>query len=194
MKSSRFFTFQLFHFSTLRMEILIIGFIIVALMIFLSTKIKNSAARAFEPEIIEREEFTIVKPEGLMSPLEENSKYPFEARSRDFGNERNSRNLWQARAFLTVGEGLNFKAECEKARKSADKILSEKVFDEAGGERVCLLESEKTEDEVPIIEFRKIVESRKRRKTYDLQISVLQPLREVYIHKINDMTNSFRLK
>jgi hypothetical protein len=176
------------------MEILIIGLLLVALMVFVSTKIKTSAARAFESEIIERDEFKIVKPEGLMSPLDENSKYPFEARSREFGSEKNWRNVWQAHAFLTVDEGLKFKAKCDEARRAADKILSEKTFNENDGEKVCLIESEKTENEVPLIEFRKIVESRKRKKTYDLQISVLRPLREVYIHKINDMTNSFRLK
>lgn len=177
------------------MEILIIGFIVVALMVYISTKIKNSAARAFEPEIIEREEFTIIKPEGLMSPLEENSKYPFEARSRDFGSERDSRNLWQVRAFLTVNEGLKFQHKCEEAKQGANKILSEKIFDgDAAGEQVCLIESEKTEDEVPIIEFRKIVESRKQKKTYDLRISVLKSCREIHIHKINDLTNGFRLK
>ncbi len=176
------------------MEILIIGLIVVALMVFVSTKIKDSAARAFESEVIETDEFRIEKPEGLMSPLEGNSEYPFEARSREFGEEKISRNIWKAHAFLTVDKGLNFKAECEKARQSADKILSERIFDESDGEKVCLIESEKVENEVPMVEFRKIVESQKQKKTYDLRISVLQPYREAYIHKINDMTNSFRLK
>jgi len=175
------------------MDIFIIGLVVVALMVFVSTKIKKSAARAFESEIIEKDEFRIVKPEGLMSPLDENSKYPFEARSREYG-EKISRNVWQAHAFLTVDKGLNFKAECEKARQTAGKILSEKIFNETEGEKICLIESEKIENEVPMIEFRKIIESRKQQKTYDLQISVLRSFREVYIHKINEMTNSFRLK
>jgi hypothetical protein len=104
------------------MDIFIIGLVVVALMVFVSTKIKKSAARAFESEIIERDEFRIVKPEGLMSPLDENSKYPFEARSREYG-EKISRNVWQAHAFLTVDKGLNFKAECEKARQKARRFV-----------------------------------------------------------------------
>jgi hypothetical protein len=62
------------------------------------------------------------------------------------------------------------------------------------GEKICLIESEKIENEVPMIEFRKIIESQKQQKTYDLQISVLRSFRETYIHKINELTNSFRLK
>lgn len=176
------------------MEIFIIGLIVVAIMAFVSTKIKKVAARAFEPETIEKDEFRIFKPEGLMSPLSENSRYPFEARSRECGEQRGSRNIWRAHAYLTVDTGLNFKAECKKAKESVDKILSERILDETGGERVCLIESEKIEDEVQMIEFRKIIESRKQKKTYDLRISVLQPYREAYIHKINDMTSSFKLK
>jgi hypothetical protein len=38
------------------------------------------------------------------------------------------------------------------------------------------------------------VESRARGKTYDLKVSVLQSLRDVYIHKVNEMINSFRLR
>lgn len=177
------------------MEILIIGIIVVALMIFISTKIKNSAAQAFESEIIERDEFRIIKPEGLMSPLDENSDYPFEARSREYGDDRISRNIRRAQAFLTVEKGLNFKAECKKAKQSVEKILSEKVLNEAGGdEKIFLLEGEKNEKEVSMIEFWKIIQSKKRKKTYHLRISVLQPYRDEYIHKINEMTNSFRLK
>lgn len=181
-------------FTLVFMEILIIGIIIVALMAFLSTRIKRNAAQAFEAEIVEKDEFRITKPEGLMSPLDENSVYLFEARSREYGEEKISRGVRQAHAFLTVHPGLNFKAECKKAKQSVKKILSEKVLNEADGEKVYLLEGEKIEKEAPMIEFRKIIESKKQKKTYNLQISVLQPYRETHIHRINEMTNSFRLK
>lgn len=177
------------------MEILIIGFIIVALMVFVSTKIKNSAAQAFKAEIIERDEFSIVKPEGLMSPLEESSEYAFEAHSRECGGKESSRNIWQAQAYLTVAPGLKFKDECKKVKQSVEKILSEKTLNEANGdEKVYLMEGEKTENEVSMIEFRKIVESKRQKKTYNLRVSVLQPYREAFIHQINEMTNGFRLK
>lgn len=176
------------------MEIFIVGILVVALMVFVSTKIKKSAAQAFVPEFIEKNEFTIAKPEGFISPLGDNSGYAFEAYSRDYG-EKKMRNIWQARAFLTVGENLIFNGECKKAKQSADKIMSENFFaDDAKTEKIFLLESERTEDGIPIIDFRKIVESAKYKKTYNLQITVLQPFREVYMDRVNEMINSFRLK
>jgi hypothetical protein len=65
------------------MEIWIIGGIIVALMVYASTKIKRSAARAYERETVEVAEFTILKPEDFLSPVE--TAYAFEAYSKEFG-------------------------------------------------------------------------------------------------------------
>ena len=176
------------------MEIFIVGAVVVALMVFVSTKIKRSAALAFEPEFVEKEDFTISKPEGFMSPLDGNSEHAFEAYSREFG-EKNTRNVWQAHAVLTVGSDLNFADECEGAKKSADKILSEKILEnDSESGKIFLLESERTEDEIRMINFRKIVESPARRKIYDLQISVLPAFRSVYIERIDEMINSFRIK
>lgn len=175
------------------MEILIIGGILVLVMVVVSTKIKAKAALAFEPEIIERGGFKIVKPAGLMSPVRESSEYIFEAYSKNYG-EKKTRNIWQAHALLSVKDGLNFKSESEKARQAAGKIVSEKVFNEPNGEKVFLIESEKTENNAPLTEFRKIVESRRQKKTYNLQITVLRPYRENYIDEVNEMINSFQLK
>lgn len=175
------------------MEIFIVGGIVVALMVFVSTKIKQSAARAFVPELIEREEFKIAKPEGFMTPLDVRNGFLFEAYSREYG-EKKARNIRRAQAFLTVVDFLNFDAECEKAKSSAGKVLSERVLGN-DDERVFLLESEaKGENNFPVVDFQKIVEIRRQGKTYNLKVSVLQPFREIYIHKINEMINSFRLK
>jgi hypothetical protein len=175
------------------MEILIVGVVVVALMVFVSTKIKKSAAQAFEPEFIERDEFSINKPEGFLSPLEERADFLFEAYSREYGKE-DARNIWQASAYLTAVPNSDFKAECEKAKVSAREILSEKVLENSPDEKVFLLESEKIEKDFPRIEFWKIVESGARQKTYSLQVSVLKPYREDYVERINEMMNSFRLK
>lgn len=176
------------------MEIFIVGLVVVALMVFVSTKIKASAARAFEPEVVEKEEFIITKPRGFMTPVEANSGFAFEAYSREYG-EKKTRNTRQAEAFLTVADGLDFAAECEKARKTTDNILSERILDGAAdGEKICLIEAEKSENAFPTIDFWKIVESKKLKKTYNLQVSVLKDYREIYIHEINEMANSFRLK
>ena len=64
--------------------ILIPGLILVALMIYASTRIKKTAAAAFDAETIETDEFIIQKPEGFLHNLNGDPKYIFEAYSKDF--------------------------------------------------------------------------------------------------------------
>lgn len=72
------------------MEILIPGLILVALMVWASTKIKRDAAAAFEPETIETDEFIIRKPDGFLHVVNDDSGLAFRAYSRDYGrNELN---------------------------------------------------------------------------------------------------------
>lgn len=66
------------------MELLIPGLILVALMVYASTRIKKITAEAFEPETIETEEFIIQKPEGFLHNLNGDPKYIFEAYSKEF--------------------------------------------------------------------------------------------------------------
>ena len=176
------------------MEILIIGGILVALMVLVSTKIKKSAAQAFERETIETEDFRFVKPDGFINPLREISDYAFEAYSKEFG-EKNERNIWRAQVYLTVSEGMKFNTVCKDIKKKDGKLLSEKFLkDSADGEKICLIERETSKDDAEFFEFRKIVESRKQEKTYDLKILVLKSFRADYIGRVDEFINSFQLK
>jgi hypothetical protein len=117
------------------MEIWIIGGAIVALMIYASTKIKKSAASAYERETIETEEFSIVKPEGFINPFE--SDFAFEAYTKEFGAEK-AEDFRQCRASLTIennsgNEGLTENEIIEKdvSIKVYRKIINQngKTFD-----------------------------------------------------------------
>src|SRR5205085_2158799 len=109
------------------MEILIVGVILVALMVYASTRIKKSAARAFESETIDADEFYIEKPEGFINPLrDESAEYAFEAYSKDFGTG-DAENVYQAQAFITVSSDKNFAQICGETRKNARKVLSEEI-------------------------------------------------------------------
>ncbi len=152
------------------MEILILGGILVAAMVYVSTKIKRSAARAFERETIETDKFSIVKPEGFISPINENSEYAFEAYSKDFGTSDETEKLRQAQAVLKIID--NFET-------------NEKPF--TG-------ESETLENGVAVQMFHKILENENSSKIYKLEISVLKEYREAYLAKINEMLDSFSLK
>ena len=51
------------------MEILIPGLILVALMVYVSTKIKKNAVDAFGEETITTDDFVLIKPEGFLHNL-----------------------------------------------------------------------------------------------------------------------------
>lgn len=148
------------------MEILILGIILVALMAYVSTRIKNSAAQAFEREIIETEDFRLVKPEGFLNPVNENSEYAFEAYSKDFGEE-DAAEYRRAHAVVSVQQN-----------PAPDENLPSEI--------------EKTEKGVTLQTFHKILKGDN--KFYELEISLLKEYREQYFDKINEMLNSFSLK
>lgn len=173
------------------MEILIVGIVLVALMVYASTKIKKSAAQAFEREIVETDEYRLIKPEGFINPVNEDSEFIFKAHTKNFG-ENEAHEVHQAKVDLKIFVNENFDAVCGKIKQSADKVLSENVSTDDSRERkICLLEIEQTEDEMPFYVFHKIVESETQSKVYDLKISVLQDFREHYETQISEILNGF---
>jgi len=85
------------------MELLIPGLALVALMVWASTRIKRSAAKAFEAEHIEGDGFSIDKPDGFLQKLDERSEYAFEAYSKEFGSEL-AGNMRAATAVVMVND------------------------------------------------------------------------------------------
>ena len=176
------------------MEILIIGGVLVVIMVIVSTQIKKAAARAFEEEVIETDDFSIIKPAGLMNPIRDDSPYVFEAYSKEYG-DKNERNIWRAQVYLTVDRNLDFTEAGKKAKSEADKILSEEIVKDApAGQKIQLLEGEKIEDNVTFYLFYKIVESKKQRKTYSLQVKILKAFQDEFLDRVEKMSRSFHLK
>ena len=92
------------------MELLIPGLILVALMVYASTKIKKNAAKAYEAESIETAEFSITKPHGFLHPLNGETEYAFEAYSKEFGQDH-AEQFRQASAELLVFVDANFEEQ-----------------------------------------------------------------------------------
>jgi hypothetical protein len=176
------------------MEIFIIGVFVVALMVYVSTRIKKSAAQAYEPETIYAEDFTIKKPAGFINPINDDSPFAFEAYTKDFGTD-DAKDFRQARARLRRISDSSFDAVCKSAKQSAGKILW-KNFSEnpSQGQRVFLLETEGNENNVPTFTFWKIIESKERRKIYELQVSVLQEYKTKFADELAEMIESFAVK
>lgn len=166
----------------------------IALLLFISSKIRNAANQAYEPERIERETFSINKPEGYLNPVEYTERIPFEAYTRELG-ERSMGRLRKSLAKMTVSDGLKFDNLRKEIKKEAQEFVST-IFDENApeGERICLIETKKTDNEITTVFLNKIVESRRQKKTYNLEISVLEDYRDEYEEKMGEMLNSFLLK
>lgn len=176
------------------MEILIVGALVVALMIYVSTRIKKSVATAFESEMIENEEFSIFKPQGFLCPINEQSKFAFEAYTKDFG-QNDAEEFRQAQANLLVISDASFDAVIENIKKNSVKIASEKIQKNAPPlQKICLIESEIIEKGVPVKNFHKIVEDERQKKIYHLRASVLAAYQETFAERVNEMLESFTVK
>ncbi len=167
------------------MEILIVGIIIVALMVYASTKLKKYTAAQFEREEIDAENFSLVKPEGFLHVLNDESKNDFYAYSKEFGKAE-AEDVRQAEIFIESFSDKTFAEVCDGIKTDAENILS---FSEKG--KTCLIETEKTVDEVSITEIYKIVEND---KIYQLKIEVLENFRSDYKERIETILGSFRVK
>lgn len=119
------------------MELLIPGLILVALMVYASTRIKRTAAAAWESETIDTEEFTIEKPAGFLHVLNGDPKFIFEAYSREFGVET-AANLRAARAELTAKSGTSRRDEV-RAIKKTGKLIDETYETVDGREQAALI-------------------------------------------------------
>ena len=175
------------------MEIIIIGALFVALMVYVSTKIKRAAARAYEEELVEKEEFRLVKPAGLMYPLHAKSEFPFEAYSRFYG-DRGTRNIWRARTRLRTSEGMNVRKVIVDAEAAGEVIDSEKKLDDLETTQVgSILRSSKEEDGVEFKVLRKIVGDKSRNKTYELRTTILSPFEDEFTESTCELMHSFEV-
>ena len=104
------------------MELLIPGLILVALMIYASTRIKRSAARAFEAETIETDDFVIQKPDGLLNVIGGDPKFAFEAYSRDFGGD-GTENIRLATANVVLRPDTSINEAANEILSSNGKIV-----------------------------------------------------------------------
>jgi hypothetical protein len=149
------------------MEIWIIGGILVALMIYVSTKIKNAARVAYEREVFETDTFTITKPNEFIIPVKEGSEFVFEAYSRNLGEDEAER-FHQCRATISERDGV----ENDSSTK----------------------EDENIDGNVTIRTFSKTLSNPTLNRSLSLKISVLPEYEEKYANGIKLMLESFTLK
>src|SRR5258707_9193856 len=106
------------------MELLIPGLILVALMVYASTRIKKTAAAAFEPETIETDTFIIQKPDGFLNVINGDPQYSFEAYSKEFGGP-GAENFRQGTAHLSVYVGMSTDEAVASLLNSGNEMVSD---------------------------------------------------------------------
>ncbi len=149
------------------MELLIPGLLLVAFMVWASTRIKKNAAAAFDAETIETDDFIIQKPEGFLHNLNGDPKFIFEAYSKEYS---------KANDKLRAGTATITKIAGKKMDEVANGILQDAnaADDETqmiGDYRYRIITSNKKENDVETEVSYKLVE--KNGSIYKLEITAL---------------------
>ncbi len=167
------------------MELLIPGLILVALMVWASTKIKKRAADAFESELIETDRYSLLKPEGFLHVIGD-PDHELAAYSREFG-ENDKLGIRRATIELDVLPASDFETECESLRriaKSADAVLENDA-----GDQTCRIKIEETANEITVDAVYKIVGARD--AIYKLRFAVLPEHADEYLGRIDLALDNF---
>jgi len=170
------------------MEILILGILLVALMVWASTRIKRNAAAAFDAETVETEDFTIKKADGWLSKVDPKEPYLFEAYSKDFGIEPNQ--------GVRLGN-----ATIETSSGSIDEIASREI---SGGEitddirevvadkHYRIIELTREDGDIERLEWLKFAQGDG--SVYTLRVTTLAEATDEFRRDVEAMVDSFEIK
>ncbi len=171
------------------MELLIPGLILVALMVYASTRIKKTAALAFEPESIDTETFSIEKPDGFLSVINGDPALAFEAYSKEFGGD-GAEDIKQARVEIRHFEAGDLSAAVSTIKKTS--ALTSDVSEKIGDTLYRLVEAERSEKGVGLLEFYKIAQSDT--GVLELKVITLEETDPAIAVKVAEIIKSFIVK
>ena len=171
------------------MELLIPGLILVALMVYASTRIKKSAAEAFEAETVDTEHFVLVKPEGLLLVVNGDPNFAAEGYSKDYGEgEEASQRVIRFTVARTQGAATDAVGD----RLTAGAEIVSRETEVVDGTKYTVIEAVKTDNELATREFHKIGAAGG--NVFDLCITSIAEPDDAARRKIEQMVSSFRLK
>lgn len=163
------------------MELLIPGLILVAVMAYLSTRIKKRAADAFKAEPIDTDRYSFEKPEGFLHVIGD-KQHEFMAYSNEFGQDDDSR-FRRATIELDVLPGTDVasvsEAICEAAESS--NVRPENI-----------IEADERANETEFRAVYKLIE--RDSSVYRLRFAVLAEHFDAYSGRIDDTIESFVTK
>lgn len=171
------------------MELLIPGLILVALMAYASTRIKKTAAAAYEAETVETEHFTFEKPEGLLLVLNGDPNLDAEGYSREYGEGEEAS---QRRIRFAVSRTQGAPADAVAKRLTADARVISRETEVVGGTKFIVVEASKSKDGVSSREFHKIGAGGG--SVFDFCVTAVAEPGDDERRKIEQMISSFNLK
>lgn len=121
------------------MELLIPGLILVAVMVWASTRIKRNAAAAFDAETVETDEFSIRKPEGFLHVLNDDSGLAFRSYSKEFGKIGN-KEVRRATIEIERHSGTNLEERKRDIETGAESTGSFETYLD-GGEKAAWMKT-----------------------------------------------------
>jgi hypothetical protein len=168
------------------MELLIPGLILVALMVWVSTKIKRSAKQAFEAEHIEGDGFALDKPDGFLNRYHATGDLLVDAYSKDFGTGSADKVRAVTAVVFASDESINEAASLEQSRL----VNSERseIF-ELGGAHCIIVTGDEEHDGHKFNVSEKLLECGGR--TMVLKIEALEETSDEFRRKIEQMLVSF---
>lgn len=171
------------------MELLIPGLILVALMVWASTKIKRITAAAFEPERVEMPLYSIYKPSGFLHVLNDESGLDFRAYSRDV-ESIGKRDLRAATIEVEVFESKDLESRLAEIRRDFDMPSISKYLD--GGENSAIIQMRRPDGAAEYAETRKIVSRGNR--LIELRVAVLEQRADEFASSVEQILDGFRPK
>lgn len=171
------------------MELLIPGLLLVALMVYASTRIKRVAAEAFEPESIESTDFALEKPEGFLNVVSPAGGLSLQIYSKDYGINEAS-DFRAARGEIRIYEKRTLKFAATAIREST--TVTSEVPEIIDGRKYIVVEAESVEKGIGFREMYKLAE--KDGSVVELKITALEKINEELSKKIDAILASFILK
>ena len=167
------------------MELLIPGLILVALMVWASTKIKKQAADAFEEEVIETERYSLRKPEGFLHVIGD-PDHELMAYSKDYGTG-DKIGVRRATIELDVFPVTDVAAVRDTIPRAPTSSLPA-----IKGDNTYQFKNNETVNEFAFVTFYKIVAGHS--ETFRLRFAVLAEHADDYLRIINETLDCFTVR
>jgi hypothetical protein len=166
------------------MEIWIIGIPLVALMVYLSTRVKKMANQAYAEELIEREGFALIKPEGFIFLETPAEGFAFQAESKAFGENEATETIREASASVVIENG-DVKSAVKAATGSTDTEVISQTADD------CVIRIKENVGDAVLHVFRRIMNIDDERFA-ELTVSVLDESLDEFENAARAMVRSLR--